>query len=145
MKNIRAASLSVSCAGLWLALYACALVTAPVAAEVIQGAGLAIQGEKLRKEIKKADAQAALDRSFDSTWNASVAALADLDIEIVRGGRNLKKDGGSIEGLAGKTKIRVVLARLTEKITEIGIWADHDKALARFIAEKIKEKANEAE
>ena len=70
----------------------------------------------------------------------------DLDIEIVRVERAREKGGGLgdgvlIEGLAEKIKVKVVAVKLTENITEIGIWASHDKALAGLIAEKIKEEA----
>jgi hypothetical protein len=52
----------------------------------------------------------------------------------------------------GKTKetdVRVAIIRLTEKISEIGVsathpgclWASHDKALAKLIADKIREEA----
>ena len=43
--------------------------------------------------------------------------------------------------MAKKIKVKVVAVKLTEKITEIGIWTGHDKALAELIAEKIKEEA----
>ena len=65
----------------------------------------------------------------------------NLDIEGIRGKRTAQGDGGIIEGVAKKTKIRVVIAKLTEEITEFGIWTSHDKALADLIRERIKEEA----
>lgn len=100
-----------------------------------------LREQKLQKEIRKADAQEALDASFENTWDMSVTALMNLHIEIVRIEKTKEGDGGSIEGLAKKIKIKVVAVKLTEKITEIGIWTGHDKALAGLIAEKIKEGA----
>ncbi len=134
-------SLLVSLVGVWLALQGCAVMTAPVATAVFGGVQLAIKGVELHKEIKKADVQEALDVPFEKTWLISIIVLANLDIRVARSERNLEEDGGIIKGLANEKEVKVVVAKLTEKITEIGIWADHDKALAALIAEKIKEEA----
>ena len=139
MKIISAVLLFVFVAAVWLALQACTLLTVPMTTAVIGGAQLAIKGAELQKEIRKADAQEAIDTPFEKTWDTSLIALANLHIEIVRIEKTKEKDGGFIEGLAKKTKIKVVAVKLTEKITEIGIWTNHDKALAGLIAEKIKE------
>jgi hypothetical protein len=132
-------------AGLWLALQACALITTPLTTAVIGGAQLAIKGAELQTQIRKADAQAAIDTPFEKTWDKSVVALVNLHIEIIRAERTKNGDGGLIEGLAKKTKIKVLAVKLTENITEIGIWTGHDKALAGLIAEKIKEEAQNAD
>ena len=133
-----------------LALHGCALLTVPLATAVIGGTQLAIKGAELQKEIKKADAQAALDASFKKTWDVALSALTDLDIEIIQNERNQEETGGIIGGLAKQTRVEIVVVKLTKKITEIGIWASrgrgcfwtsHDKALAGLIAEKIKKEA----
>ncbi len=141
MKSISAVLVFVLL-GVWLGLHACTLLTAPVASEVMGGVQLAIKGAELQKEIRKADVQEALDASLEKTLDIAVIALVNLDIEIVRSARNPQGDGGLIEGLASKTKIKIIVVKLTETITEIGIWASHDKALAGLIAEKLKEEAH---
>ena len=143
MKIIRAVLLCGSLAGLWLTLHACALLTIPITSAAIGGAQLAIKGAELQKEIRKADAQEALDTSFEKTWDMSLMVLTNLHIQIVRTENTKDKDGGSIEGAAKKIKIKVVAVKVTENITEIGIWTGHDKALAQLIAEKIKEGAQD--
>jgi heme O synthase-like polyprenyltransferase len=60
MKSISAVLFFVFFVGVWLALQACALLTAPVATEVIGGAQLAIKGAELQNEIRKADIQEAI-------------------------------------------------------------------------------------
>ena len=116
-------------------------MTVPMTTAVIGGAQLAIKGAELQKEIKKADVQVALDTSFEKIWDASLTALKDLHIEISRSEKIRDEEGGLIEGSANKTKVKVVAVEVTENITEIGIWAGHDKALAGLVAEKIKEEA----
>jgi hypothetical protein len=143
MKSIRTVLLFVFLAGLWPVLQACTLLTAPLTSALIGGAQLALKGAELQKEIRKADAQEAIDTSFEKTWDSSIVALGDLDIEIIRVERNREEDGVLIEGQIKKIKIRVVAVMLTDKITEIGIWSGHDKALAGLIAEKIKEEAQQ--
>jgi hypothetical protein len=143
MKIISAVLSCVFLAGVWLALQACTLLTAPMTAALIGGAQLAIKGTELQKEIKKADAQEAIDTPFEKTWDKSVIALVNLHIEIIRTERNKVEDGGLIEGSAKKIKVKVIVVKVTEEITEIGIWTGHDKALAGLIAEKIKEEAQE--
>ena len=128
-------------AGIGLALHACALMTVPMTTAVIGGAQLAIKGAELQKEIRTADVQVAVDTPFEKTWDMSITTLVNLHIKIVRTATTAEEDGGLIEGLASKTKVRLVSVKLTEKITEIGIWTSHDKALAGLIADKIKEEA----
>lgn len=64
--------------------------------------------------------------------------MGNLRIEITKTQRNEAGDGGIIEAQAEKIKVRIVLAKVTENITEIGIWAGHDNAFARLIVEEIK-------
>ncbi len=129
------------CAG--LCLQSCLLLTSPLATTAISGAQLAIKGVELQKGLGKADAQEAFDRPFQETGELCVTALTNLHIEISRVEKNKEGDGGLIEGLAGKTRVKIVVVQLTEKITEIGIWTDQDKALAGIIAEKIRKEARE--
>ena len=139
MKSFSAVSLCVFFAGASLALQTCALITLPLTTTVFGGAQLAIKGAELQKEIRKADIQEAFDSPFEKTWNMSVIALVNLHIEITRVGRTQEGNGGLIEGRAQKIKVKVIAVELTQDITEIGIWTEHDKALARLIAEKIRE------
>jgi hypothetical protein len=141
MKIISAVLLFIFFAGICLVLQTCALMTAPVTTAVIGGAQIAIKGAELQNEIRKADVQQAIDTSFVQAWNMSVIALVNLHIEIIRIEKTQEGDGGLIEGLAKKIKVKVIAVELTEKITEIGIWTGHDKAFAGLIAEKIKEEA----
>ena len=141
MKTHATVLLFVYFASIGLALQACALMTAPMTTAVIGGTQLAIKGAELQKEIRTADAQEAIETSFEKTWDKSIIALANLDIEIRRIEKTREGDGGFIEGSAKKIKVKVIAVKLTEKITEIGIWTSHDKALAGLIAEKIKEEA----
>jgi hypothetical protein len=141
MRIISAPLLFVLFAVVWLALEACTLLTVPMTTAVIGGAQLAIKGAELQKEIRKADVQVAVATSFEKTWDVSVTALMNLHIEIIRTATTPEEDGGLIEGLAKKTKVKVVAVKLTDTVTEIGIWTSHDKALAGLIAEKIKEAA----
>ena len=141
MKIISAVLLFVFLAAIGLALQRCALMTTPMTTAVIGGTQLAIKGAELEKEIRKADVQEAVDTPFERTWDRSIIALANLQIAISRIEKTQEGDGGFIEGLAKKIKVKVVAVKLTEKITEIGIWTGHDKALAELIAEKIKEEA----
>ena len=141
MKIISALLLFVVFAVIGLALQTCALMTAPLTTAVVGGTQLAIKGAELEKEIRSADVQAAIDTSFEKTWDRSIIALANLDIELVSAEKSREGDGGVIEGLVKKIKVKVVAVKLTEKITEVGIWTSHDKALAGLIAEKIKEEA----
>ncbi len=139
MKNLPAAVLCVFFVGISLVLQACALITSPITTTVLGGAQLAIKGTELQKEIRKADVRKALDSPFENTWNMASKAMVDLRIEITRSVRTDKDKGGLIEGRAQKIKVKLVVLKLTEDITEIGIWTEHDKALAELIADKIRE------
>ncbi len=139
MKNFSAVLLCVFFVGISLGLQTCALITSPLTTTVLGGAQLAIKGTELQKEIRKADVREAFDSPFEKTWNISAKALADLRIEIIKIGRNEEGNGWVIEGRAQKIKVKVIGVELTQNITEIGIWTEHDKALAELIAEKIRE------
>ncbi len=139
MRSFSAVSLCAFFAGVSLALQTCTLITLPLTTTVFGGAQLAIKGAELQKEIRKADIQEAFDSPFEKTWNMSVIALVNLRIEITRVGRTQEGNGGLIEGRAQKIKVKVIAVELTQDITEIGIWTEHDKALARLIAKKIRE------
>ena len=139
MKDFRVIILCVFFVGISLALQACTtLITLPLAT-FFGGAQLAIKGAELQKEIRKADVQEAFDSPFEKTWNMSVIALVNLHIEVTRIGKTPEGKGGLIEGRAQKIKIKVIAVEVTQDITEVGIWAEHDKALAELIAEKIRE------
>jgi len=124
--------------------HGCAVVASPIASAVIGGAQLAIKGAELQKQIKKADAQLALDAPFEKAWDACLTALVNLDLEGIRSERTTSGDGGLFQGEAGKTSIKVAVVELTEQITEIGIWASHDKALAELVSQKIEEEGLQA-
>jgi hypothetical protein len=136
-------------AGLCLSLQGCVYLAAPATTAVIGGAGLAIKGAELQSQIRRADAQEAIAASFENTWDASIAALLNLDIEVTLSERTARRNGGFIVGKTKETDVRVAIIRLTEKISEIGVsathpgclWASHDKALAKLIADKIGEEA----
>lgn len=138
MKTFRVTLLSLFLGGMSLALPACTAVTSLPLATVFGGAQLAIKGAELQEEIRKADVQEAFDSPFERTWNWILTALGNLRIEITKTQRNEAGDGGIIEAQAEKIKVRIVLAKVTENITEIGIWAGHDNAFARLIVEEIK-------
>lgn len=93
----------------------------------------------MQKDIKKADSYDALDIPFEQAWDLSFTALLALDIEIVKSARTPAQDGGVIEARLKKFKIKVVVAEINDKITEVGIWVKKDKALAEFLSRKISE------
>jgi len=139
MKSFPAVLLCVFLAGAGLALQTCTMLTFPLTTTVFGGAQLAIKGAELQKQIREADVQEAFDAPFERTWNMAVIALTDLHIEITTVGKTKEEDGGLIEGLAKKIKIKIIAVEVTPDITEIGIWTGHDRALAQLIAERIKE------
>jgi hypothetical protein len=139
MRAFRLAVLLFLSAPAFPALHGCALLTAPLATAAFGGAGLAIKGAELQKEIEKADSQEAVDAPFEQTWDLCFTVLLSLDVEIVRTARTPAQDGGVIEGRIKKRKIRVVAAEINDRITKVGVWAAHDKALAALINYKIRE------
>ncbi len=136
-------------AGVCLSLQGCVYLAAPATTAVIGSAGLVIKGAELQGQVRRADAQEAVAVSFENTWDASMAALVNLDIEVTLRERTTGRNGGLIEGKAKETDVKVAIIRLTEKISEVGVsathpgclWASHDKALAKLIADKIKEES----
>ena len=145
MKKFSPALLWVFFAGTWLALQSCSLITVPLTTTVIGGAQLAIKGAELQRELSKADVRRSFECSFEKTWNMGAIALVNLHIEITKIAKTQEGNGGLVEGHAKKIKIKVIAIEITENITEIGIWADSDKALADLIAEKIKEEVERKE
>ena len=139
-------------AGVCLSLHGCVYLAAPGATAAIGAAGLAIKGAELQSQVRQADTQDAIDESFETTWNASIAALLDLGIEVTSSKKEQDGHGGLVEGKTKDMKVKVVIVRFTEKISEFGItvaypgcfWPSHDKALAKLIARKIMQKAKES-
>ena len=131
-------------AGACLSLQACVYLAAPATTAVIGGAGLVLKGAELQGQVNKADAQEAIDVSFDKTWNASITALLSLDIDVTLSKRTEHENGGLVEAKSKDTTVKVVIVKITDKITEFGItathpgclWSSHDKALAKLIADK---------
>jgi hypothetical protein len=139
MKKFSAILLCVFFAGMSLCLQTCTTLLSLPLSTILGGAQLAIKGAELQKEIRKADVQEAFDSPFEKTWNVTLIALMNLHIEITRIEKTKEEDGGLIEGRAEKIKIKLIAVEVTQNITEIGIWAEHDKALSGLIAEKIRE------
>jgi hypothetical protein len=139
MKNFKVFLLFAVFAGMSLALQSCASITLPLTTTVFGSAQLAIKGTELQKELKRADVRVAFDDPFERAWNMSAIALVNLRIQVTKIGTTQEENGGLIEGRAGKTTVKIVAVELTENITEIGIWTEHNKALAELIAEKIRE------
>ena len=139
MKHFPAPLLWVFYAGACLALQSCSLITVPLTSTVLGGAQLFIKGAELQKEIRKADVRISFDCPFEKTWNMGDIALVNLHIEITKVAKTQEGNGGLVEGHAKKIKIKIIAIEITENITEVGIWADSDKAVAELIAEKIKE------
>jgi hypothetical protein len=138
MKKLQPVSLYLFLAVISLALQTCALITSPITTTVLGGAQLAIKGTELQKEISKADVREAFDSPFEKTWNMAAKALQDLHIEITKIGTTDEGKGGIMEGRAENIKVKLIGVELTQNITEIGIWAEHDKALGELIAEKLR-------
>lgn len=136
-------------AGACLSLQACVYLAAPATTAVIGGAGLFLKGAELQGQISKADAQEAIDVPFEKTWNASIAALLGLDIDVTLSKRTEHGNGGVVQAKSKDTDIRVAIVKITDKITEFGItvthpgclWSTHDKALAKLISDKVIQEA----
>ncbi len=139
-------------AGTCLHLHGCVYLAAPGATAAIGAAGLAIKGAELQSQVRQADTQEAIDASFEKTWDASMAALLDLGIQITSSKKEQDGYGGLLEGKTNDMNVKVAIFRFTEKITEFGItvaypgcfWPSHDKALANLIARKIMQQAKES-
>jgi hypothetical protein len=138
-KCLPAVLLGVCFAVLGPVLQSCSLITIPLTTTVFGGAQLFIKGAELQREISKADVRKSFDCPFEKTWNMGAIALVNLHIEITKVAKTQEGNGGLVEGHARKIKIKIIAIEITENITEVGIWADSDKAIAELIAEKIKE------
>jgi hypothetical protein len=139
MKNFPSVLFWVFFTGTCLALQSCGLITLPLTTTVMGGAQLVFRGAELQREISKADVRKSFDCPFEKTWNMAAIALVNLHIDISKVGKTQEGNGGLIEGRARKIKVKVIAIEITDNITEVGIWAASDKAVAELIAEKIKE------
>ena len=139
LKNLSAALLGGFLAGICLAFQSCAALPVLPLETMFSGAQLGIKVTELQKEIQSADVQEAFDRSLEETWNLTIRALENLRMKITQTRRTEERDGGVIEAQAQKIEVKVISAKIMENVTEVGIWAGHNKAFARLIAEKIKE------
>ncbi len=145
MRKLPVSLLTAFPAVLGLVLQSCSLITVPLTSTVLGGAQLAIKGAELQKELSKADVRKSFESPFEKTWNTAAIVLVNLHIDISKVGKTPEENGGLIEGQARKIKVKVIAVEITEKITEVGIWADSDKALADLIADKIKEEMQKPE
>ena len=114
------------------------LATVPVAA-VVGGAELALKGGDLYTEMKKADARQAFDIPFEATWEITLDVLQDLRVKLGKAGKNKAGDGGLIEARARENKVRIAVVKMTDQVSEVGIWVKGDKAFADLILKKIEE------
>lgn len=114
------------------------LATIPAAA-VVGGAELALKGGDLYKEMRKADARQAFDVPFEATWEITLDVLRDLRVKSEKAGKNKAGDGGLIEARAHENKIRIAVVKMTDQVSEVGIWLKGDKAFADLIMKKIEE------
>lgn len=116
------------------------LVTLPFTA-ALSGAELALKGGDLYKQMKKADGREAFEISFEQTWDNTLEALETLSLETNKALKNEDGDGGLIEAESLQGKIRIAVLKLSERTSEVGIWAKRDQALAALIIMKIREES----
>ena len=117
------------------------LATIPATA-VVAGAELALKGGDLYKEMRKADARQAFDVPFEATWEIALDALQDLRVKSGKAEKNKAGDGGLIEAQAREIKIRIAVVKMTDQVSEVGIWVKHDKAFADLVMKKIEGKTH---
>ncbi len=122
-----------------LLMQSCAapLLALPITA-FLSGAELALKGGDLYKQMKKADGRKAFELTFEQTWDNTLLALEDLSLEIDKAGKNKEGDGGLIEAKSLDGKISVAVIKLSERVSEVGIWTKRDQALAALILAKIE-------
>lgn len=126
-----------------LLIQSCAapLVALPVTT-LISGAQLALKGGDIYKGMKQADGRKAFELSFEETWDHTMNALEDLAFDIEEFGKNEENDGGLVEAKSLSGKIRVAVIKLSEEVSEVGIWTRRDQALAELILARIKRESD---
>ncbi len=112
------------------------LASLPVMA-VMGGAELALKGGDIYKGMKKADEREAFDIPFQTTWEMTLSVLEDLGIKPTKVIRDKAGDGGVIELQPRETKIRIAVVKITNRVSEVGIWAKRDKALGTLIMKRV--------
>lgn len=129
-------------AGMSIFLASCAVLAAAALPLSTVGGGveLIMKGADVEKALRKADFQEAYNLSFEETWKRAGAALITLKIDIENSGINKDGDAGAIHARMKKTKIRIAVVKLTDVVSEVGIWTKHDDALAKLIAQEIRGK-----
>ncbi|HWT83402.1 MAG TPA: hypothetical protein VN648_31920, partial [Candidatus Methylomirabilis sp.] len=103
------------------------------------GAELALKGRDLYNQMKRADGRRAFELPFEETWDNTLQVLNDLSLETNKAGKNKEGDGGVVEAKSRDAEIRIAVVKLTEKVSEVGIWAKRDQPLAALILDKISE------
>lgn len=125
-----------------LALPSCAapVATLPVTT-LINGAQLALTGGDIYRQMGLADGRTAFEMGFEEAWDHALSALQGLAFEIEEFGTNEANDGGLIQAKSLTGKIRVAVIKLSEEVSEIGIWTRKDPALAELILDRIRREA----
>jgi hypothetical protein len=133
--------LRIIVAGGLLTSPACVTLAAIPVAAVVGGAELAVKGGDIYKSMRKADERQAFEVPFVRMWEITLAALEDLGMQAVKAAKNKDGDGGLIETRAHEHKISIAVVKMTDRVSEIGVWAKKDKSLADLIIKKIAERA----
>ena len=107
----------------------------------LQTIGIIGMGADLHKEITKADMKTSVAVNFEKAYESTTLALKNLDIEIKESKQNEKKDGAVITGKTPKHNIKIVLAKVTNTTTQIGIWTSRDMEFATLIVDEINKSA----
>jgi len=94
---------------------------------------------ELHNEITKADLSATIDGEIEIVRRAVEQTLEDLDIQVRENWRNQAGDGARIKAKADSVEIKVLIAKKTEKITAIGIWAGGDVQVAEVVYQRLLE------
>ena len=107
----------------------------------LQTIGILGMGADLHNEITKADMKTSVAVSFEKAYESTMLALKNLDIEVKESKQNEKKDGAVITGKTPKHNIKVVLAKVTNTTTQIGVWTSRDMEFATLIINEINKSA----
>ena len=107
----------------------------------LQTIGIIGMGADLHNEITKADMKTNVAVSFEKAYESTTLALKNLDIEIKESKESEKKDGAVITGKTPKHNIKVILAKITNTTTKIGVWASRDMEFATLIVGEINKSA----